>query len=67
MTVKVKLDHCVIHVSNWERSDQFYSEVMGAELAPHADGEGLAYRLPSLLLDIVDACLSQRSVKSHPA
>lgn len=52
MAVKVKLDHCVIHVSNWERSDQFYSEVMGAEIAPHADGEGRAYRFGDMQLNL---------------
>jgi catechol 2,3-dioxygenase-like lactoylglutathione lyase family enzyme len=39
---KVKLDHCVIHVSNWERSNAFYRDVMGAELIPR--GKGWAYR-----------------------
>src|SRR5260370_34467700 len=28
----VCFDHCVIHVSDWERSNRFYSEVLGAEL-----------------------------------
>src|SRR5258708_10166285 len=28
----VRFDHCVIHVSDWERSNRFYSEVLGAEL-----------------------------------
>jgi catechol 2,3-dioxygenase-like lactoylglutathione lyase family enzyme len=27
-----KLDHCVIHVSSWERSNPFYRDVLGAEL-----------------------------------
>ena len=30
----VKLDHCVIHVSDWERSNAFYCDVLGAELVP---------------------------------
>jgi catechol 2,3-dioxygenase-like lactoylglutathione lyase family enzyme len=29
----LKLDHCVIHVSDWERSNDFYAQVLGAELA----------------------------------
>jgi catechol 2,3-dioxygenase-like lactoylglutathione lyase family enzyme len=29
---ELRLDHCVIHVSNWERSNAFYTEVLGAEL-----------------------------------
>jgi len=28
----VKLDHCVVHVSDWERSNAFYRDVLGAEL-----------------------------------
>lgn len=40
--LKVKLDHCVIHVSNWARSNAFYRDVLGAELIPR--GSGWAYR-----------------------
>lgn len=29
---KLRLDHCVVHVSDWERSNAFYREVLGAEL-----------------------------------
>jgi catechol 2,3-dioxygenase-like lactoylglutathione lyase family enzyme len=29
---ELRLDHCVIHVSDWERSNAFYTEVLGAEL-----------------------------------
>jgi catechol 2,3-dioxygenase-like lactoylglutathione lyase family enzyme len=28
----VRIDHVVIHVSDWERSNAFYREVLGAEL-----------------------------------
>lgn len=40
--MRIKLDHCVIHVSNWERSNDFYTRVMGATLIPR--GTGFAYR-----------------------
>jgi catechol 2,3-dioxygenase-like lactoylglutathione lyase family enzyme len=30
--VRVRLDHVVIHVSDWTRSNAFYTEVLGAEL-----------------------------------
>jgi catechol 2,3-dioxygenase-like lactoylglutathione lyase family enzyme len=30
--IKVKLDHSVVHVSDRERSDAFYRDVLGAEL-----------------------------------
>jgi catechol 2,3-dioxygenase-like lactoylglutathione lyase family enzyme len=38
----IKLDHCVIHVSDWERSNRFYQDVLGAELVPV--GSGWSYR-----------------------
>jgi catechol 2,3-dioxygenase-like lactoylglutathione lyase family enzyme len=39
----VTLDHCVIAVSDWERSNAFYADVIGAEVV--ARGAGFAYRL----------------------
>jgi catechol 2,3-dioxygenase-like lactoylglutathione lyase family enzyme len=38
----VKLDHAVIHVSDWERSNTFYHDVLGAEVVPARSG--WAYR-----------------------
>ena len=38
----VKFDHCVIHVSDWERSRAFYREGTGAEVA--LGGAGWVYR-----------------------
>jgi catechol 2,3-dioxygenase-like lactoylglutathione lyase family enzyme len=40
--ISIKLDHCVIHVSDWERSNAFYRDVMGAELVQK--GSGWSYR-----------------------
>ena len=31
----VKLDHCVIHVSDWEISNTFYRDVLGYEQPVH--------------------------------
>ena len=45
-----KLDHCVIHVSAWERSNKFYTEVMGAELVPRP--VGFAYRFGDNQLNV---------------
>src|ERR1700694_3150777 len=42
MAVKVKLDHCVVHVSDWQRSNAFYTRVLGAELIRRP--KGFAYR-----------------------
>ena len=33
-------DHCVIAVSDWERSDAFYRDVLGAEIPPHDEWWG---------------------------
>lgn len=38
----INLDHCVIHVSNWERSNAFYRDVLGAKLVQI--GSGWSYR-----------------------
>jgi len=38
----IKLDHAVIHVSEWERSNKFYRDVLGAELVKI--GSGWSYR-----------------------
>jgi catechol 2,3-dioxygenase-like lactoylglutathione lyase family enzyme len=37
--VRIRLDHVVIHVSDWKRSNAFYRDVLGAELiGENADG-----------------------------
>lgn len=46
----VRLDHCVIHVSDWERSNAFYREVLGAELVPA--GAGWSYRFGPQQLNV---------------
>jgi catechol 2,3-dioxygenase-like lactoylglutathione lyase family enzyme len=50
MPVKVKLDHCVIHVSDWERSNAFYRDVMGAEIVQ--SGKRVAYRFGDTQLNL---------------
>ena len=44
------LDHCVIAVSDWARSNAFYADVLGAEVVPV--GNGYAYRFGSNQLNI---------------
>ena len=41
-TPRIRLDHRVIYVSDWERSNRFYSYVLGAELV--RVGAGWSYR-----------------------
>ena len=35
---RITLDHCVIHVSDWEKARAFYVDVMGAEAIPFGNG-----------------------------
>jgi len=50
MALPTKLDHCVIHVSEWERSNAFYRDVMGATLVPRE--KGWAYRFGDKQLNV---------------
>jgi len=45
----LKLDHCVIHISDWTRSNRFYADVLGAEILPRQDG--FTYKLGDFLLN----------------
>ena len=47
----MKLDHCVIHVSDWERSNRFYRDVLGAELVDRG-GDTWAYRFGTEQLNV---------------
>jgi catechol 2,3-dioxygenase-like lactoylglutathione lyase family enzyme len=46
----ITFDHCVIHVSDWARSNAFYAAVLGAEVVPL--GERWAYRFGAVQLNI---------------
>jgi len=50
MPLPIKLDHCVVHVSDWERSNAFYRDVMGAEVVPR--GQFFAYRFDDTQLNL---------------
>jgi catechol 2,3-dioxygenase-like lactoylglutathione lyase family enzyme len=49
--VKPSLDHCVIAVSDWERSNRFYADVLGAELVELTYGR-FAYRFGDQQLNV---------------
>jgi catechol 2,3-dioxygenase-like lactoylglutathione lyase family enzyme len=49
--VKLTIDHCVIAVSDWDRSNAFYRDVLGAELVP-LGGPRVAYRLAGTQLNV---------------
>lgn len=47
----IRLDHCVIHVSDWQRSDAFYRDVLGAEVL-RTDAGGRSYRFGGQQLNV---------------
>jgi catechol 2,3-dioxygenase-like lactoylglutathione lyase family enzyme len=51
MTLPVRLDHCVIHISQWDRSNDFYAKVLGAELIRRGS-RGWAYRFGDVQLNL---------------
>jgi catechol 2,3-dioxygenase-like lactoylglutathione lyase family enzyme len=50
MILPIRLDHCVIHVSNWERSNKFYRDVVGVEIVSK-NGRS-AYRFDNAQLNL---------------
>ena len=64
MAVPTKLDHCVIHVSDWERSNAFYRDVMGAELVQRP--VGWAYRFGDKQLNVHGKGVSPAEVARLP-
>jgi catechol 2,3-dioxygenase-like lactoylglutathione lyase family enzyme len=49
--VETRLDHCVIAVTDWERSNRFYERVLGAELVELDEGR-FAYRFGAQQLNV---------------
>jgi catechol 2,3-dioxygenase-like lactoylglutathione lyase family enzyme len=50
MALPVSFDHCVVHVADWERSNAFYREVLGAEVIERP--KGFAYRFGAVQLNL---------------
>jgi catechol 2,3-dioxygenase-like lactoylglutathione lyase family enzyme len=48
--MKMKFDHCVIAISDWDRANRFYRDVLGAELV--RVGSGWAYRFGEAQLNV---------------
>ena len=61
----VKLDHCVIHVTDWEISNTFYRDVLGAELVRREDG-GWSYRFGDEQLNLHGPGVSPAPVAKLP-
>ncbi|MDO4264406.1 MAG: VOC family virulence protein [Deinococcus sp.] len=60
----LKLDHMVIHVIDWERSNRFYADVLGAEVVPHASGS--VYRIGRQQLNVHGPGLEVQEVARLP-
>jgi catechol 2,3-dioxygenase-like lactoylglutathione lyase family enzyme len=50
MRLPIELDHCVIHVSDWQRSNAFYCDVLGAALVER--DAGFSYRFGDKQLNV---------------
>jgi catechol 2,3-dioxygenase-like lactoylglutathione lyase family enzyme len=61
----VTLDHCVVAVSDWDRSNAFYRDVLGAELVERPDG-GWAYRFAAQQLNLHGPGFSPHPVARDP-
>jgi catechol 2,3-dioxygenase-like lactoylglutathione lyase family enzyme len=51
MRKPVKLDHCVVHVTDWGRSNAFYADVLGADVIEVEPGR-YAYRFGECQLNL---------------
>ena len=51
MPPALRLDHCVLAVSDWERSNAFYRDVLGAEIVELTYGR-VAYRFGEQQLNV---------------
>jgi catechol 2,3-dioxygenase-like lactoylglutathione lyase family enzyme len=47
---EIRFDHCVIAVTDWDRSNAFYRDVLGAEVVGR--GAGFAYRFGTTQLNV---------------
>ncbi|CAM3258237.1 Catechol 2,3-dioxygenase-like lactoylglutathione lyase family enzyme [Deinococcus saxicola] len=62
--MNVTLDHAVIHVSDWTRSNAFYQDVMGAEVIRR--GDGFIYRFGTQQLNLHGPGLTPTPVARIP-
>ncbi|MEM9953491.1 MAG: VOC family protein [Chloroflexota bacterium] len=60
----IKLDHVVIHVSDWEQSNAFYRDVIGATLIKR--GQGWAYRFGDVQLNCHGPNVNPTPVAKYP-
>ena len=52
MAGPARIDHVVVAVSDWETSNRFYRDVVGAELVRHGNPPRVAYRIGDTQLNV---------------
>jgi catechol 2,3-dioxygenase-like lactoylglutathione lyase family enzyme len=62
--MRVALDHVVVAVSEWERSNAFYRDVLGAEVIER--GRGFAYRFGDQQLNVHGPGVEPHPVAADP-
>jgi catechol 2,3-dioxygenase-like lactoylglutathione lyase family enzyme len=62
--IRIALDHCVVAVSDWDRSNAFYRNVLGAELVER--GAGWAYRFGDQQLNLHGPGVKPEPVAADP-
>jgi catechol 2,3-dioxygenase-like lactoylglutathione lyase family enzyme len=65
MSESVRLDHCVVAVTDWDRSNAFYCDVLGAELVELEYGR-FAYRLGEQQLNVHGPGSEPHPRAAHP-
>jgi catechol 2,3-dioxygenase-like lactoylglutathione lyase family enzyme len=64
--VRVRVDHVVIHVSDWTRSNAFYKDVLGAELLGNAPDGPCRYRFGDQQLNAHGPGVDPHPVAARP-
>jgi catechol 2,3-dioxygenase-like lactoylglutathione lyase family enzyme len=62
--LNIKLDHAVIHVSDWDKSNEFYKKVLRAKVVRR--GAGWAYKLGTVQLNVHGPGLSPTPLAKIP-
>jgi catechol 2,3-dioxygenase-like lactoylglutathione lyase family enzyme len=62
--VRLAIDHVVVAVSDWERSNAFYRDVLGAEVVER--GRGYAYRFGEQQLNVHGPGVEPHPVATDP-
>lgn len=62
--MRITYDHCVIHVTDWDRAIPFYRDVLGAEIVPQAGAA--RFRFGTVQLNVHGPGVDARPVARIP-